>query len=481
MNLARRAAGSAAWVAGTAYLNQIITFLANVALMRLIAPEAFGVLALAVFFCTLARKVTAFGFNYALIHRSDRLPEASGAHLGLQILSAALVMVMVVLSYPLVAAHYDALTAAVLIGVAIGAAFENVGTTPRVLLEKDVDFRRLQIVNTGINVGINAIACLGALLWPNVWVLLVRLAGAQIAGAVGYWYLNPRPPMRRPSLAMFRWYLRFGAPLWLGGIATFAVLQFDDFLVGTLISAKDLGFYTRAYQLAVLPTTMVTHIIARVAFPLYSKVQGDRARLSRVFGMVMRVIVLFSAPAAVGLFWCAPEFVNVVFGEKWQPMVLLVRLLIVYQLMRPIFDDVGELFAAVGAPRAIGRIQIAQALAMIATATPVVYFFQAEGAAIAASIVMLVGVILAYRRVGGHVTIDYRGIFVVPIVSCFVAAGIGALVLWRWPVEHTVWRLLAKIGLFGGTCVLLLAVLQGRRFWQEFQYLRGRLKEEPTL
>lgn len=480
MNLARRAAGSTAWVAGTTYFNQVIAFLANVALMRLIAPEAFGVLALAVFFCTLARKVTGFGFNYALVHRQDDLANAVGAHLTWQVISAVSVFIIAIIARPLVAAHYDALTAAVLIGVSVGAAFENVGTTPRVLLEKDVDFRRLQIVNTVINFGINALSVLGALLWPNVWMLLVRLVGAQIAGAIGYWRLNPHPPLRRPTWDMMKWYVRFGAPLWVGGIATFAVLQFDDFLVGTLISAQDLGYYTRAYALAVLPTTMVTHIIARVAFPLYSKVQSDRDRLSRVFGMVMRIIVLFSAPAAIGLAWCAPEFVTVVFGDKWRPMVLLVRLLIVYQLMRPIFDDVGELFAAVGRPKTVGRIQVAQALAMIATATPAVYFFKAEGAAIAAGVVMLVGVILAYRRVGEHVTIDYRGIFAVPMATCLAAAAIGALVLWHWPVQGDLARLLAKIGLFGGASVALLAVFQGRRFWDEYRYLRGRLKEEPT-
>jgi O-antigen/teichoic acid export membrane protein len=81
VNLARRAAGGTAWVAGTTYFNQVIAFLANVALMRLIAPEAFGVLALAVFFCTLARKVTGFGFNYALVHRQDDLANAVDAHL----------------------------------------------------------------------------------------------------------------------------------------------------------------------------------------------------------------------------------------------------------------------------------------------------------------------------------------------------------------------------------------------------------------
>lgn len=476
MSLARKAAGSAAWVAGTTYLNQVITFLANIALMRLIAPEAFGALALAVFFCTLMRKLLAFGYNHALIHKQDDLPTAAGTHLLLHVASGMIVLVAMVIVYPLVAAHYSPLVAAVLIGVAVGAALESAGNTPRILLEKDIDFRRLQLLNLGVSVFINALAILAALIWANVWVLMVRLAGAQAISAIGYWWLNPRFPAARPRWAMIRWFMRFGAPLWVGGLATFAVLQFDDFLVGTLISEKELGFYARAYALAVLPTTMVTHIVARVAFPLYSKLQHDKEKLSEAFGLVMRLIVLLSAPAAIGLAYCAPEFVGVVFGDTWRPMVILVQLLLVYELMRPIFDDVGELFTAVGQPRKIGRIQVVQALAMLLVAPPLVYFFQAKGAALTAGAVMLLGVVLAYRDVRAHVTIDFSRIFVAPAVIFALAAALSALVLHLRPVEAEAVRLAAKIGLFGGWSLLLLALIQGRRLREEYRQLRQRLQ-----
>ena len=475
MSLARKAAGSTLWVAGTTYANQLITFLANIALMRLIAPEAFGVLALAVLLCTFARKLVAFGYNHALIHRQDDLPVAASTHWLMHVVSGLIVLVAVVLAQPLVAAHYDKLTAAVLVGVAVGAAIESAGHTPRILLEKEVDFRRLQLLNLGVNVGVNAIAIVAALVRPDVWVLLVRLAGAQALAAVGYWYLNGGFAKTRPTFAMIRWYLRFGAPLWIGGLATFAVLQFDDFLVGTLITAEELGYYARAYALAVLPTTMVTHIVARVAFPLYSKVQNDRAKLSEAFGTVMRLIVLLSAPAAVGLAWCAPEFVGVVFGDVWRPMALLLQLLLVYELLRPIFDDVGELFTAVGQPRKIGRIQVMQAIAMIVLATPLVWLFAAKGAAISAGLVMLLGVALAYKDLGEHVTLDLWGIFAVPVAVCLVAAGLGAAILWRWPVASEPLRLLAKIGLFGGLTAVLMALAQGRRILAEVRFLRARL------
>jgi len=480
MSLARKAAGSTAWVASTTYLNQVITFLANVALMRLIAPEAFGVLALAVFFCTLLRKLLAFGYNHALIHKQDELPEAAGAHLLLHVATGVIVVIAAIVIKPLVAAHYSPLTAAMLIGVAIGAALENAGNTPRILLEKEVDFRRLQLVNLGVNVLINAVAVLAALVWANVWVLLLRLAGAQAAAAIGYWKLNPRFGLAWPRWSMLRWFLRFGTPLWIGGMATFAVLQFDDFLVGTLISETELGFYARAYALAVLPTTMVTHIVARVAFPLYSKVQHDRDKLSEAFGLVMRLIVLLSAPAAIGLAYCAPEFVGVVFGDTWRPMAVFVQLLLVYELLRPIFDDVGELFTAVGRPHKIGRIQVAQALVMLLVAPPLVYFFKAKGAAVTVGAVMLVGVILAYRDVRAHVTIDFRHIFIVPGIIFALAAALSALELHYRPIEGETARLAAKIGMFGGWSLILLALGQGRSLYNEYRRMRQRLQVGET-
>lgn len=480
MSLTRRATRATAWVAATTYAGQIVSFLANVALMRLIAPEAFGVLALAVFFGTLARKLVGFGFNQALVHKQDEIPTAAGTHLALHLASATLVCLLAWAAFPLVAAHYDRLTALVLLAVAVGAGFESAGFTPRILLEKRVEFRGLQLLNLGVNVGVNAAAVLAALIWPNVWVLLLRLAGAQLAGAIGYWRLARGLKIARPSLKTARWYLSFGSPLWLAGLATFAVLQFDDFLVGTLIDQETLGFYARAYALAVLPTTMITHIIARVAFPVYARLQHEPAKLSEAFSTVMRFVVLLSAPAGVGLAYLAPEFVRVVFGEKWLPMVPLVRWLMLYELLRPLFDDVGELLTAIGQPRKISRIQIAQAAAVLVLAPPLVYAFSAVGAAVAVGLVMLLGVALAYRTIKPHVTVDFFGVIVVPITLCLLAAALTAGLLWLYPVTGVGWRLLAKGGLFAGLSAVLLALVQGRRLLAEYRRFRTRWQGEPA-
>lgn len=480
MNLARKAAGAAFWVALATYLGQAISFFANIALMRLIAPEAFGVLSLAVFFCTLARKLVGFGFNHALIHKQGDLETAAGTHFALHLASAVAVLLSAFAVFPIVAHYYDRLTALVLVGVAIGAAFESASFTPRIMLEKQVEFRGLMLLNLGINFAINALAVLAAWLWPNVWVLAFRLAGSQALEAFGYWKLNARLRLARPTREMARWFLRFGSPLWVAGLATFAVLQFDDFLVGTLVDERTLGFYGRAYALAVLPTTMVGHIVARVAFPIYSQLQHDRSKLSDAFTLVMRLIILFSAPAGLGLAYCAPEFVGVVFGDTWRPMASLVRYLLLYEVLRPMFDDVGELFTAIGEPRKISRIQVIQAIAVVVLTPPLVYFFKAEGAAVSVGGVMLLGVLLAYRDLRPHVIFDFWGVLALPLALCLAAVGLSTLVLSAWRPADEVWRLIVKIVLFGGFAALLIGLVQGRRLRDELRTIKERFGKRET-
>jgi PST family polysaccharide transporter len=489
MSLARKAAGAAFWVGLTTYVSQIVGFLANIALMRLIAPEAFGVLSLAMTIVIFGRKVIGFGFNYALIHRQEELPNAVGAHLTLNAASAILIFGASLVATPIVGHFYDRLTALVLVGVALEAAFEYAGYTPRLLLEKEVNFRGLMLVNLGVTIGVNLLAVGLAWGWPHVWflrglpivwALVVRLALSQLATTVGYWWLNRRIPLARPSLAMLRWFFQFGAPLWISGVASFAVYQWDNWLVGTIIDEKALGFYDRAYQLALLPTTMVTGIVARVAFPLYSQLQRDRERLSEAFATVVRLIVLLSAPAAVGLAFCAPEFVSVVFGAKWAPMATLLRLLLLYQVMRPLFDDAGELFAAVGQPRLISRIQLWQTGVMALLTPAAVYSYKAEGAAVAVGVVMLVGVVLAYRNIRPFVTMNVWRVIVLPIGLCLAAAGPAEWALGRLPPAAPAALLFEKIGLYAVSTAALVGATQGRQLWREFKIVRVRLQKREA-
>ncbi|MCL4234991.1 MAG: oligosaccharide flippase family protein, partial [Deltaproteobacteria bacterium] len=351
MSLGRRAVRQTLWVAGGTYLKTGVNFLANIVLMRLVAPDQFGILAMAMFFLTLGRKLVGFGFNHALVHQQDDLDRHVPTHLWMIVGLGHFVAAAAVVARPIVAAKYDLATADALLLLAIFGLLENVGHTPRLLLEKELRFDRLirlDLVNT-LASNLVGIAC--ALAGWGWTALAAKQIAAWTIQTAGTWRLHPTLPGWKPCLRSARWYWGFGLPMWSAGIATFISLQFDDFLVGSFSGNEALGYYGRAYALASFPTVMVTHIVGRVAFPLYARVQHDRDALSRAFDRVVRVIITLTAPGVLWIAVCASELVSVVFGPDWTGMIVILQLLVIYAFLRPVYDNCGELFTAVGQPK----------------------------------------------------------------------------------------------------------------------------------
>jgi O-antigen/teichoic acid export membrane protein len=154
---------------------------------------------------------------------------------------------------------------------------------------------------------------------------------------------------------------------------------------------------------------------------IYAKYQDDKAELSHYFSFFLSMIVRVAFPLCAVIFVFAGDIVDVVFGSKWLPMVSPLRWLLVYSLLRPIYDDTGAFFTAIGKPRTISLILATQAVIMFFLVPLLTWYFGIVGTAVAADIVMLVGVVLAYRKVSEHIDLPYTKIFVMPLVCVIIA------------------------------------------------------------
>ena len=219
--------------------------------------------------------------------------------------------------------------------------------------------------------------------------------------------------------------MRFGFFLWIGSIATFIVFQYNDWIIGTYLSTATLGFYAKALQFAQLPTSLVTSLVSKVALPTYSKLQSDPQKLSTAFNFVLRSIIRFSVPISLVIFLLSPELVRVLIGEKWLPMVPILRIFIVYSLLRPVFDDTGALITAIGKPKIVSNYLLIQGLLLVVLSPILTYLFKENGAAVALNLVVFVGVLLAYRFIKKNIEIDFKKLILPPLIST-----VGAIIFY---------------------------------------------------
>ncbi len=486
MSVAQRAVHGALYVLAGSYTNMGMGIVYGIIMARLLEPEHFGIFALAMFFVSLLDVRSKLGLDYAFIHRQPTTSELLSTHWTLQILAAVSTFALVTLvSAVLTQMNYPNATPVLAIALASVLMVEAIGTTARAELEKELVFSSTTVVTTASFFFSYIVAIALALRGSTYWALVAQVAVNASLNTLGFWWAY----RRRMSLENFRfrfdsatarWMLRFGAVLALGAVATAILLQFDNFLVGTFVSTAALGFYAQAYKVAQWPTGLVTHIVSRAALPTYAKLQNDAARLAKAFEMTLWLILTLATPLALAIFVSAPDFLRLIYGDKWLPSAILLRFLIGYSVLRPLLDDTGALFTAIGQPRRITTVLVMQAVTLVICATPLTLRFGAVGTAIGVGIAFVVGIALTYRFVAQTLVIDLLRLFYQPSLAAM--GSVASYFLLTQLFDFNTLPLFVSVILKGGIVAsLFLAIsllLQQRALFVRLGYIWRLMRSE---
>jgi len=120
---------------------------------------------------------------------------------------------------------------------------------------------------------------------------------------------------------------RFGGAMMLVQFFWFVQSQSDVFIGGRYLSAHDLGIYTTALFLTQILASKFVPALNEVAFAAYAQIQDDRAMLAQGFVKTVRLILLVTMPAYVGMAATAEPMVLTFLGEKWVETAAIIPIL----------------------------------------------------------------------------------------------------------------------------------------------------------
>ncbi len=482
MKVGRQAVRSTLFASLNTYVSLGVGIISSVIMARLLIPDHFGIIALGNFFLSFFGRVREFGLDYALIHRQDDLEEAFKVHFTLQVLLALLNLLLVLISVPFLTKFYSQDVILVLLILAFFMPLKAASSTPRVFLEKELNFKITTIIDVLSLVMSSIIGITLAFLGWGLWSLVALNVSGILFTFLGLLIFSGWKIGFSINQAMIKWYFKFGFFLFIGGLTTFILFQYNDFVLGTFISAAVLGFYVKAFQFAQLPTGLVTAVVSRVALPTYAKLQTEKEKLGIAFNLVLRNIFRVSAPFSLWLFLIAEDFVMFFLGGKWLPMVPVFKLLLVFSMLRPIFDDTGAFLTAIGKPQILSKYLTIQAVILLILTPILVVLYQERGAALSLNLVMVVGVVLAYFYANKFVKIDYKGIFAPTIVAVGLTSLVYCLTnyLVSWEEVPIFWRLVAKTSIIGLAYVLALLALERQQIKEDIKLFVSIIKEKDA-
>jgi PST family polysaccharide transporter len=431
ISLQRSAVSGFKWSSFSQFGQQGLQFLTIVILARLLNPSDFGLVSMATVVTGFGALFKDLGTSAAVIQRKILSEELLSSIYWVNAVFGLFVTITVYLLSPLVADFYQEARVVPLLRVlALTFFISGLSILQQAILERALAFSKLAKVEIiaaliGSSIGISS-----ALLGYGAWSLVYQTLAIAIVTTVLLWTASSW----RPKL-FFQWKEVIEVSSYSLNFTGFNIFNYfvrntDYLLIGKFLGARDLGYYTVAYQIMLYPLQSVSAVIGRVMFPVYSTIQHDIARFRNAYLKVAGAIALVTFPMMFGLWALVEPFVLTVFGLQWKPVILLLMILVPAGMIQSIGTTVGAIYQAKGRTDWMFRWGIATGIISI-SAFLIGLQWGIVGVAAAYTIVSLVLVYpnfaIPFRLIDLSMGDLYRALWR-PFVACLIMlAGILAL------------------------------------------------------
>jgi O-antigen/teichoic acid export membrane protein len=301
-------------------------------LARLLLPEHFGALALA---------VTVADFIKTLMHVTGRRyvikEQANWQHVvdntfTLELTLGLVAIVFVGVAGPLMMDILGRPDATRFVQLLAFAVFTNPFGQLGALYERDLRFGNANVPVAAAVVAEAIVSVSLAILGLGMWSLVLGRVARFTAMVVLYWVLTPYRPRLAFDVQVWRDAAAFGWPLTGTAVLVFFYWNIDYYIVGRLLDDTQLGYYYLAFQMNAYMLKVRSNISA-VVFPTFCRAGSD-AMIVRGFNLLTRyTVVLFLVPCVLMLAF-GPRIVSFVFGKEWLPATVPFQILSVVTAWR---------------------------------------------------------------------------------------------------------------------------------------------------
>ena len=370
MSLAQRGTRAAAWNYFGNLARVVLQFGIGVLLSRLIGPQGFGLVAIAMLIIGFGQLFLDFGINAAIV-QSREVRDQDIVTLGtLQILVGLAMTLAVAGAAPLIAAFFHQPDAVwVIRAMACMFALRALGLTAVAQLNRDLKFRAIQMGTLGgyivgyVVIGVPmAFAGFGA--WSVVAAQLSQSAISSIVPIVQIGGLH-RLSLRGINPGM----LNFGRLVLSANLGSWALVNMDSMLVGHVNGSVGLAFYNRAIMLANSATNATLSGLQGVLFAAAARAQDNPDGCRKALYTCIEMLVLLIGPVMCAVAVTPKTVVLALYGARWLPGAGLLAPLCLASVINGVIGFFGPIIMGIGRVELETRAQWTAALVMM----PVVY------------------------------------------------------------------------------------------------------------
>jgi O-antigen/teichoic acid export membrane protein len=382
------------WLASGSVAEQAVRFSRNMLLTRLLAPSAFGAMAIVISCSAIVGTLTDVGQRAAVI-QNPRGHEKAYLDAGWWMaMSRALFTYVIIFTLgPWVGRFYGNPDLSALLRIALlGTLFDGAMSPHSILTQKQMKFGRWMLISNGGGIcGVITTVILSFWL-RNVWALAIGACSENAFRCILSYILCPGLPSLKWDLDVFRDLYKYSRAVVGLSFLNLIFSRTDVFVLGKLYSTTLLGFYTMGVMLIQTPSTFVTTMMSQTLFPAFAHVQGENGRINRILTEFTSWAVLLGLPSVVAICLCGHSLLLVIYGARYVAASGPLAVAAVVVFLNVLNAAITCVFSGIGQPGLHRRAVAASAVAMIVLIYPACRLLGVVGGQVAA----LLAIILSY-------------------------------------------------------------------------------------
>lgn len=432
-NLGGRTARGGAITIITQALKFFIALAATSVMARLLTPQDYGFVGMVAVVTGFVATYKDLGLSAATIQSPEITSEQISTLFWINVLLSVGISVLTIAIAPLISWFYgEPRLTWITILTGLGFIINGLAVQHEALMRRQMRYFALSMIGlaamiVGYIVGI-------AMAWRGFSYF--ALVGSQLAvgvtGTVVTWLIIKWVPGLPKKGTGVRSMLKFG-----GNLTGFATINYfsrngDNLLIGRFWGAEQLGVYSRAYQLMMLPIDQINEPITTVAVPSLSRLVDSPDDYRRAYLRMLEKIAFLTMPGVAVMIVTADWLVRIVLGPQWSEVGIILQILGAAALVQPISNTTGWLFVTQGRTSEMfkmswwgGPITILS----IVVGLP----WGAVGVATSYTIVHLCGTPVMYWYIGRRGPVRMGDFFrrTVPMLAAALL-GLGLALVFRW-------------------------------------------------